>query len=985
MIKAPIPENEEERLKKLKSYEVLETAAEAVFDEITRTAADICETRISLISLIDDNRQWFKSKCGLEASETGRDISYCGHAIMSDEVMIVEDATKDERFFDNPLLLGEPFVRFYAGAPLITPEGYRIGTLCVIDSEEKKLSHRQLIALKAMAKQVVSILEFNLFKKEGVLQITRYQTIFKEIMDGIIICDEEGIVLEVNNAASAVLGMAKKELHKINIKTFGTNAEIVDLNGNMIDFTDYPVVKTLQTGERQDPIVLGVRGADQSRKWLEIRAIPFFENKKVYAFTTFRDVTESIRHNQSEKRINGIRKRYIEALHSRDFFEFFDYLLDNILFLGESEYGFLGVVLKDEDTGEPYLKTLTLTDISWSEETKTLFQENSIKGFEFRNLDTLFGKVLRDKEVHISNKPSEDQNSGGTPQGHPVLNSFLGVPIFHNDEMIAMVGIANRSCGYDQYILDELNPFLHFLGEILGHHFLLEQKEQAEIHANLAYEASEIGTWRYDVKNNHMSWDKAMFRLFGQHYLEFLPSIDSWKSILAKKDREKLTEDFFPINEEESSFSHVFEIEENNKSKFILVRGKVLRDAVNRVISVSGTAWDHSAEIEKNNLLEQAKNKAIEYSQAKSRFLANMSHEIRTPMNGILGMISLLQHSSLSIEQKEMVNTIQSSGKNLLSLLNDILDFSKIEENKLELDNHSFDLKEAIKDLILIMKPLAIEKNIKIEFECTCLVPNFVEGDSLRLKQILLNFLSNAIKFSPRDSHIDLSLKLDNQGRYVFSVRDFGIGIPAKAQRELFQAFTQADTSITRKYGGTGLGLAISSKLAQLMGGEIYFESQQGNGSCFFLQISLREVYKQENSNQEEMIAFNSHFSKAYPHQILVVEDNPINQKVISRSLQKLGYECRIASNGLEAVELTKNNKFSLIFMDLQMPVLDGYSATEKILSFYPDSYIVAISANVFTEDKDRCRKVGMKDFLEKPVSIEKMAKLIKKSYDGTN
>ena len=141
MIKAPIPENEEERLKKLKSYEVLETAAEAVFDEITRTAADICETRISLISLIDDNRQWFKSKCGLEASETGRDISYCGHAIMSDEVMIVEDATKDERFFDNPLLLGEPFVRFYAGAPLITPEGYRIGTLCVIDSEEKKLSH----------------------------------------------------------------------------------------------------------------------------------------------------------------------------------------------------------------------------------------------------------------------------------------------------------------------------------------------------------------------------------------------------------------------------------------------------------------------------------------------------------------------------------------------------------------------------------------------------------------------------------------------------------------------------------------------------------------------------------------------------------------------------------------------------------------------------------------------------------------------------
>jgi signal transduction histidine kinase len=367
--------------------------------------------------------------------------------------------------------------------------------------------------------------------------------------------------------------------------------------------------------------------------------------------------------------------------------------------------------------------------------------------------------------------------------------------------------------------------------------------------------------------------------------------------------------------------------------------------------------------------LEVALDKSRAATAAKSDFLATMSHEIRTPMNGVLGMTSLLMDTPLNEEQLHYTQVLKSSSQTLLTIINDILDFSKIEAGKLELEHIAYRPHQLITELLDVFKPQAQAKKIELVIQIDPAVPQAVLGDPTRLRQIFFNLISNAIKFTAKGKIIITLATTGLTDQLQASIADSGIGISEEAQQKLFTAFSQADTSITRQYGGTGLGLAICAKLTALMGGSIWVDSVINQGSIFCFTFNApKSEFQHDVSVRADMVSL-AHLN------LLLVEDNAVNRLLATKFLEKMGVTPAIACDGVEALEAVRTKRYDIVLMDMQMPNMDGITATKMIRTmsdiFQPT--IIALTANAFSEDQQHCLKAGMNDFVSKPINFENL------------
>ena len=386
---------------------------------------------------------------------------------------------------------------------------------------------------------------------------------------------------------------------------------------------------------------------------------------------------------------------------------------------------------------------------------------------------------------------------------------------------------------------------------------------------------------------------------------------------------------------------------------------------------------------DKNTELQMAKEKAEKASMVKAEFLSTITHELRTPMYAVTGLIHLLLEENPKPEQKEHLRSLQFSGEYLLNLINNILDLNKLEANKVEIEKTTFNLRKRLNDLLIALKKSADDRKNSLKLEFDPDIPDKLDGDSVKLSQVLINLIGNSLKFTQNGDVVIRVSKLAEKNNKItlhFEIEDNGVGISKKKQKSIFDSFSQASLQINRKFGGTGLGLSIVKSLLQLMGSRIQLESQLGKGSKFWFDLVL-EVSAQDATEEKGKKHLDENEYGLFENKhILVVEDNKINQMITRKILEKRNIKCQVADNGMDAIKLVETNDFDVVLMDIHMPGISGIEATQEIRKFKPQLPIIALTAVTIEENLDEFYRVGFNEIILKPLKTEEFFEQIHRS-----
>ena len=517
--------------------------------------------------------------------------------------------------------------------------------------------------------------------------------------------------------------------------------------------------------------------------------------------------------------------------------------------------------------------------------------------------------------------------------------------------------------------------------------------EESELRFRILTRATNEAVRDWNIDDGSVWWNCNVQTLFGYSEEDVGPTNTWWSETIHPDDRNRVvtslqalmrrSEDFwsgeYRFRRADGSYAEVFD------------RGYILRNQDGRAVRMIGSIVDITKR-KREMELARARDAALESARMKSQFLANMSHEIRTPMNSVIGMTDILLHTELTPEQREFVEIVRVSGESLLTIINDILDFSKIEAGKLTFEMQDFEPRTVVEEMVAMLREQTHAKNLHLSAMVAQDMPVAVRGDPGRLRQVLTNLVCNAVKFTPQGG-IDVRATKESEGdTHVvlrFEVTDTGIGVPEEARACLFQPFSQVDASTTRKYGGTGLGLAICKQLVNLMGGQIGCRSAPGQGSTFWFTVrlekpgpavSLLNVSPEIAQRPVDLPVPRLPADIRRRTRILIAEDNAFNQKVVLRQVREMGFGADAVASGIEVLEALGRIPYDLILMDCQMPEMDGYACAAEIRRWEDGRKhvpIIAMTAHVMREDRDKCLAAGMDDFLSKPVRVAHLGSVL--------
>jgi PAS domain S-box-containing protein len=591
-----------------------------------------------------------------------------------------------------------------------------------------------------------------------------------------------------------------------------------------------------------------------------------------------------------------------------------------------------------------------------------------ILGYDKKDLYT--GKISYETMIH---------NDDRTKISSVIISNFLDRKVkFFKHDSYRLKKANNEEIWVDHYTAierDERGNVQRYCGYIFdvtesmeSHLKLKNAKERFE----LVIEGTRLGLWDWNPQTNDVHFNVRWAEMLGLSYEEINHELSQWEKLVHPDDLESCYADLKNHLEGKADFyENIHRMKHKNGSwVYILDRGKIVeKDKDGNPIRFTGTHTDITKQ-------KEAELRAKKAEKIKSEFLANMSHEIRTPMNGVIGMLSLLEDTELTAEQKEFVRLTKSSADSLLDLINDILDFSKIEAGKIKFESIHFSLHELLDDLQKLFILKAREKDLLFDMFIEDGLPDALIGDSNRLRQVIVNLLNNAVKFT-EEGHVHLKVKVlkknQNFVNIEFSIEDTGIGIAADKIEAVLVPFEQADVSYSRKFGGTGLGISISKSLITRMHGELKVESELNKGSKFYFNIEIQLAKDEEQAESDtDYLTIEEHLDK----HVLIIDDNEMNLIVAEKLVQKLGASTEIAKSAKEAFELLKNNKFDIILMDVRMPECDGIEATEFILNEMNLEYlpiIIGLTAEAMQHEIQRCYDVGMIKVLTKPYRQEEL------------